>query len=439
MRLCVSGSAPLPADLHRRLADGAGLQVLERYGMSETLMNVSNPVGGERRAGTVGLPLPGVELRLGDGLDGEVLLRGPNVFRGYWDRPEATAAAFDEDGWFRTGDLGALDEDGYLRIVGRRTELIISGGYNVYPREVEDVLLAHPQVAEVAVVGVPSTEWGEEVTAFVVPTDRVAATAAELDVDDLIVFARTELAAYKCPRQVHLVASLPRNALGKVLKHELAAPWSGPVAEPRTEPVVEPLTGPAGEPWVRFEDEHLLVVAKPSGVNTHRADAHTQDGMVEWVQSQRPGEALSVLHRLDKGTSGLLVFGKTRAANQALAAQFEDRRIRKSYELLARRADGRPAAVTCEEPVDGRPARTDFTSAATGPLLQRYDAHPHTGRTHQVRAHAAALGRPILGDTELGGEPAPRVFLHAAALGLDHPVAGPLEPGPAAPEASTGR
>src|SRR5439155_16354718 len=156
LRLCVSGSAPLPAELHRALAERAGQEVLERYGMTETLMNVSNPYDSERRPGSVGLPLPGVELRLSDG---EIQLRGPNVFAGYWERPRETAASF-TDGWFRTGDLGSLDPDGYLRILGRSKELIISGGFNVYPREVEDILLTHPAVAEVAVVGTPSEEWG---------------------------------------------------------------------------------------------------------------------------------------------------------------------------------------------------------------------------------------------------------------------------------------
>ena len=166
LRLCVSGSAALPAELHRALADRGGQSVIERYGMTETLMNVSNPYERERRPGSVGLPLPGVELKLAG--DDEILLRGPNVFGGYWERPEATADAFDADGWFRTGDLGSFDADGYLRILGRSKELIISGGLNVYPREVEDVLLSHPAVAEAAVVGTPSEEWGELVTAFVV-------------------------------------------------------------------------------------------------------------------------------------------------------------------------------------------------------------------------------------------------------------------------------
>ena len=214
LRLCVSGSAPLPAELHRALAERGGQRVLERYGMTETLMNVSNPYDGERRPGSVGFPLPGVELRLADGDDGEILLRGPNVFAGYWERPEATAESF-ADGWFRTGDLGSFDADGYLRILGRLKELIITGGLNVYPREVEDVLLSHDGVAEVAVVGAPSEEWGELVTAFIVaagdrPTERA-----------LLEFAAERLASFKRPRAIHFVDSLPRNALGKVLKQEL--------------------------------------------------------------------------------------------------------------------------------------------------------------------------------------------------------------------------
>jgi malonyl-CoA/methylmalonyl-CoA synthetase len=210
--LCVSGSAPLAGQLHQAITVASGQQVLERYGMTETLMNVSNPYDGERRPGSVGLPLPGVELRLSE--DGEILLRGPNVFRSYWRQGDATAASF-QDGWFCTGDIGAFDDDGYLRILGRSKELIITGGLNVYPREVEDVLLAHPDVAEVAVVGTPSDEWGEVVTAFVVSSADRPAEAP------LIEFAAERLAAFKRPRRVQFVDSLPRNALGKVLKHEL--------------------------------------------------------------------------------------------------------------------------------------------------------------------------------------------------------------------------
>jgi malonyl-CoA/methylmalonyl-CoA synthetase len=235
LRLLVSGSAPLPSTLHERLQALTGQRVLERYGMTETAMNVSNPYDGERRAGSVGLPLPGVELRLERG---EVLLRGPNVFAGYWRRPDATAEAFDPAGWFRTGDLAEQDDDGYLRIVGRSKELIISGGFNVYPREVEDVLRQHPSVADVAVAGVPSEEWGETVVAWVVPaagsSEGGAATpagaskgaeadtrAAPFDPDALLAFAAGRLAGYKRPRQVHTLEQLPRNALGKVVKGDL--------------------------------------------------------------------------------------------------------------------------------------------------------------------------------------------------------------------------
>jgi malonyl-CoA/methylmalonyl-CoA synthetase len=173
-------------------------------------------VEGERRPGTVGFPLPGVEVALAP--DGEIRLRGPNVFAGYWDRPAATAEAFvDGDGgdrWFRTGALGEVD-GGYLTIRGRSKELVISGGFNVYPAEVEDVLSLHPQVAEVAVTGTPSDEWGEVVTAWVV-ADGPAPTA-----EALAEFAGDRLAPYKRPRLVHVVPELPRNALGKVVRSQL--------------------------------------------------------------------------------------------------------------------------------------------------------------------------------------------------------------------------
>jgi malonyl-CoA/methylmalonyl-CoA synthetase len=177
---------------------------------------VSNPADGERRPGTVGLPLPGVEVRLDPDIS-EILVRGPNVFAGYWRRPEATAAAFTPDGWFRTGDIGAWDEAGYLAIVGRAKELIITGGYNVYPREIEDVLRAHPGVVDVAVVGTPSAEWGEVVTAYVEPGPGFDPAAVG-------VWAAERLAPYKRPRLVHQVAALPRNAMGKVVRDRLVAP-----------------------------------------------------------------------------------------------------------------------------------------------------------------------------------------------------------------------
>lgn len=214
-RLCVSGSAPLAPDLHRRLVAGAHADILERYGTTETLMLISNPYDGERRPGSVGTPLPGVEVYL-DEMTGEVLARGPNVFAGYWNQPEATSEVF-EDGWFRTGDLAEVTDNGYVSIIGRAKELIISGGLNVYPREVDDVLATHPAVADVAVAGVPSAEWGEDVVAWVVPSDGAECpTAAELRA-----FASSALASYKLPRRVVPIATLPRNALGKVLRHEL--------------------------------------------------------------------------------------------------------------------------------------------------------------------------------------------------------------------------
>ncbi len=216
LRLCVSGSAPLPAPLWERVRIDAGVPILERYGMTETLLTVSNPYDGERRPGTVGFPLPGVEART-DGADGGLLVRGPSVFGGYWERPAATDAAF-EDGWFRTGDVVTEDADGYLAVRGRQSDLIISGGHNVYPAEVEDVLLGHPAVAEVAVVGVPSDEWGEAVVAWVVPAG--AAVSAEA----LAEFAAARLAPYKRPRQVRFVDALPRNAMGKVQRAELRRP-----------------------------------------------------------------------------------------------------------------------------------------------------------------------------------------------------------------------
>ncbi len=216
LRLCVSGSAPLSPTVFERVAAASGQRVLERYGMTETLMNVSNPYNGERRPGTVGLPLPGVEVRLANHPEGEVLVKGPNVFSGYWRAESATSSVFDEDGWFHTGDVGEWDEAGYLRIVGRSRELIITGGYNVYPREVEDVLVSHPSVSEAAVVGTPSEEWGEIVTAYVVANHPLPDTA------DLLELAAERLAPFKRPRLVRYVDALPRNAMGKVRRDQLA-------------------------------------------------------------------------------------------------------------------------------------------------------------------------------------------------------------------------
>jgi acyl-CoA synthetase (AMP-forming)/AMP-acid ligase II len=223
LRLAVCGSAPLNPALAERLADVLGRVPLIRYGTTETGLDVSNPV--DRRSGaTVGVPLPGVLARVMDnqgeaepGADGEIQLRGPQVFSGYWHDPAATQAAFTPDGWFRTGDIGALDPaTGHLSIKGRTKEMIITGGLNVYPREVEIVLEEHPSVAEAAVTGIPHERWGEQVTAWVVLRDGYG-----FDEGALIAHARARLAGYKCPKQVFQRAALPRNHVGKVVRSVL--------------------------------------------------------------------------------------------------------------------------------------------------------------------------------------------------------------------------
>jgi malonyl-CoA/methylmalonyl-CoA synthetase len=227
LRLLVSGSAPLDPALFRAIEAETGQPPIERYGMSETVMLTSNPLRGERRAGSVGLPLPGVAVRLG--AEGALEVTGPNVFASYWERPEATREAFTADGWFRTGDVGELDDDGYLRLVGRASDLIITGGYNVYPREVEETLYSHPDVAEAAVVGVPDDRLGEEVLAFVALKADAHVTAI-----DLVSYCRDRLAAYKYPRIIDLRAELPKNSTGKILKLDLRAGLTVSGIPPRT-------------------------------------------------------------------------------------------------------------------------------------------------------------------------------------------------------------
>ena len=214
VRVFISGSAPLPPAMFERCTKLLGQPPVERYGITEGGIVVTNPYEGPRQPGRVGYPFPGVEIRLGE-LD-EVLLKGGQVFKGYWRNPQATEEAFTDDGFFRTGDVGEIGDDGTLAIRGRLKELIISGGFNVYPREVELVLETHPAVDEVAVAGVPSDAWGEEVTAYVVPTK-----ARKLDEMELIAFARERLAAYKCPRRIVVVDKLPRNAMGKIERSKL--------------------------------------------------------------------------------------------------------------------------------------------------------------------------------------------------------------------------
>jgi malonyl-CoA/methylmalonyl-CoA synthetase len=223
MRLFVSGSAPLLPDTFAQFRARTGHTILERYGMSEAGMITSNPYDGERRAGTVGFPLSGVSLRVRDGErdcapgePGVIEIRGPNVFAGYWRMPEKTREDFTADGWFRTDDVGEWSEDGYLAVVGRAKDVVISGGFNVYPKEIELVIDAMPGVLESAVVGIAHADFGEAVTAFVVP--RFGVTLSEAGV---IAHVKDRLAAFKVPKRVVLVADLPRNAMGKVQKNAL--------------------------------------------------------------------------------------------------------------------------------------------------------------------------------------------------------------------------
>jgi malonyl-CoA/methylmalonyl-CoA synthetase len=220
VRLFVSGSAPLPPALFERCSRLLGQPPLERYGTTETGIIASNPYDGARRPGRVGFPLPGVDVKLGTA--DEVLVRGAQVFRGYWRQPAATGEAFTPDGFFRTGDVGEIGDDGTLAIRSRLKDVIISGGFNVYPREVEIVLESHHTVNEVAVAGVPSERWGEEVTAFVAPAE-----GQPVITDELIAYARERLAAYKCPRRIVIIDQLPRNAMGKVLKTALIERQAG--------------------------------------------------------------------------------------------------------------------------------------------------------------------------------------------------------------------
>ncbi|WP_123194398.1 malonate--CoA ligase [Pannonibacter phragmitetus] len=231
MRLFISGSAPLLADTHRQFEEATGHRILERYGMTETNMNTSNPYEGERVAGTVGFPLPGVSLRVtdpetgasvADGETGMIEVKGPNVFQGYWRMPEKTKAEFRDDGFFITGDLGKIDERGYVHIVGRGKDLVISGGYNIYPKEVETEIDQLAGVVESAVIGVAHPDFGEGVTAIVVR--QKGANLAETDV---LAKLQDRLARYKQPKRVIFVDELPRNTMGKVQKNVLRDTYAG--------------------------------------------------------------------------------------------------------------------------------------------------------------------------------------------------------------------
>ena len=222
MRLFVSGSAPMLTDTHLKWQARTGHTVLERYGMTETCMNTSNPYEGKRKPGTVGLPLPGVELRLTDAsgdpaeAEGGIEVRGPNLFAGYWNMPEKTAEDMRPGGWFATGDIGTMDEDGYVTIVGRSKDLIISGGYNIYPKEIELLVDAVEGVVESAAFGVPHPDFGESVAVAVVRAPGSALTA-----EAVTQAVAPALARFKHPRHVHFLDALPRNTMGKVQKAEL--------------------------------------------------------------------------------------------------------------------------------------------------------------------------------------------------------------------------
>jgi malonyl-CoA/methylmalonyl-CoA synthetase len=230
MRLFVSGSAPLLADTHREWFARTGYAVLERYGMTETNMNTSNPYEGERMPGAVGHPLPGVSLRVTDPETGKELeretigmieVKGPNVFKGYWRMPEKTKAEFRDDGFFITGDLGKIDDKGYVHILGRGKDLVISGGFNVYPKEIESEIDAMPGVIETAVIGVPHADFGEGVTAVV-----VCQAGAKVDEASVLKSLEGRLAKFKMPKRVIVVDELPRNAMGKVQKNILRDTYS---------------------------------------------------------------------------------------------------------------------------------------------------------------------------------------------------------------------
>ena len=227
IRLFISGSAPMTMETHKVLKARTGQTILERYGMTETNMNTSNPYNGERVAGSVGFPLPGIELRITDtetneiavldpGQVGMIEVRGPNVFKGYWQMPEKTAEEIRNDGFFITGDLGIVDERGYVHIVGRNKDLIISGGFNVYPKEIEIAIDHLDEVIESAVIGLPHTDFGESVVAVI-----VAESEASISEQTVIDALSSKLANYKMPKRVLFINELPRNAMGKVQKNEL--------------------------------------------------------------------------------------------------------------------------------------------------------------------------------------------------------------------------
>jgi long-chain acyl-CoA synthetase len=227
LRVCVSGGSAMPVELLKGFEDAFGCDILEGYGLSETSPTASfNQLGQERKPGSIGTPVPGVEMKLldedgnevADGDVGEIVIKGPNVMKGYWNKPDATEEAI-VDGWFHSGDLAKRDEDGYYFIVDRKKELIVRGGYNVYPREIEEVLYEHPAVREAAVIGIPDDQMGEEVGAAIALKEGEDASE-----DDIRAFVKEQVAGYKYPRRVWFVDELPKGPTGKILKREIEAP-----------------------------------------------------------------------------------------------------------------------------------------------------------------------------------------------------------------------
>ncbi|MEA2382229.1 MAG: long-chain acyl-CoA synthetase [Solirubrobacteraceae bacterium] len=236
LEVCISGGAAMPVEVLRAFEQKFGCEILEGYGLSETSPVASfNRRGGDRKPGSIGIPIDGVEMRVidADGAEvptgdvGEVAIRGHNVMKGYWKQEQATADAIDPDGWFKTGDMAKLDEDGYFFIVDRKKDLVIRGGYNIYPREVEEVFYEHPDVREVAVIGIPHDELGEEVAAAI-----ALKAGADSTPDELRDFVKQRVAAYKYPRHVWLVDELPKGPTGKILKREITPPDAAPKVEP---------------------------------------------------------------------------------------------------------------------------------------------------------------------------------------------------------------
>ena len=228
LELCASGGSAMPVEVMKAFEEAFDCKILEGYGLSETSPVASfNHPDRERKPGSIGTPIEGVEMKVVDddgnevdqGEPGEIVIRGHNVMKGYWNRPEATEEAIDDDGWFKTGDMATIDEDGYFFIVDRKKDLIIRGGYNVYPREIEEVIYEHPAVREAAVVGVPHDDLGEEVGAAVALKD-----GEQVSEDELRDHVKEQVAAYKYPRAVWFVDELPKGPTGKILKREIEPP-----------------------------------------------------------------------------------------------------------------------------------------------------------------------------------------------------------------------